>query len=122
MSWPVVAVLLAGCAGLGALVGRTLTRVGTDVLLCSLAVACALLFVPGDCTRVLTAPSGYPALVQDGSTCDTLYGIRLPELPGTGEDATGGVLALTGSTLAGAALVHVRRTQRSAHRRTSPRP
>jgi hypothetical protein len=115
------AVLLAGCAGLGALVGRTVTRIGTDVVLCTLALACALLFVPGSCASAMAAPSGYPALLKAGSTCDTLYGVQLPELPGTSEDATGGVLALTGATLAGAALLYVRRTQRSPHRRPPPR-
>jgi hypothetical protein len=112
VSWPTAGLLLLGIAALGVLAGHAPTRWGTGLLAGVLAVPVALVFLPWACVSpVGSTPISEPAKPHSATSCDTVYGIGLPELGGLGEDGTGRLLALGGGGIAVAAVVLTRRRQ-----------
>ena len=119
MSWTTAALLLLGCVALGALLGAAPDRVRTGWLAAAAVLAAVLVFSPGMCvTAVASMPYGDPELLDGITSCETLYGVQLPELGRLDEDGTGHLLQLTAATGAVLALLLVRR--RRSTRRDDP--
>jgi hypothetical protein len=115
VSWATAGLLLLGIAALGVLADRAPTRWGTGLLAASLAVPAALVFLPWVCVSLVgSTPISEPAKPHSATSCDTVYGVGLPEMAGLGENGTGRLLALTGGAIAVAAVVFTRRRRDSA--------
>jgi hypothetical protein len=113
VSWTTAGLLL-GIAALGVLAGRAPTRWGTGLLAGALAVPAALVFLPWVCVSLVgSAPISEPAEPHSATSCDTVYGVGLPELGRLGEDGTGNLLALTGGIIAVDAVVLTRRRRKT---------
>jgi hypothetical protein len=114
VSWTTAGLLLLGIAALGVLAGRAPTRWGTGLLAGALAVPAALVFLPWVCVSLVgSAPISEPAEPHSATSCDTVYGVGLPELGRLGEDGTGNLLALTGGIIAVDAVVLTRRRRKT---------
>lgn len=113
MSWPTVALLLLGCAVLGALLGAAPSRVRTGWLVAAAVLAAFFVFLPGVCASAIAASAD--DLQQGTTSCRFVYGPAVPELGALDGDGTGRVLQLTGALLAVASVLLVRR--RAAGRR-----
>ena len=116
MSWPVAGALLAGCAVVGVLFGLVPVRSLRRVLL-ALGIAGALvLFAP---VRCADAEAGADVGAEPGQfggqrSCETAYGLRLPEVGSLDGDGGGYALSLAGAALVllGSAVVGRRRRAR----------
>jgi hypothetical protein len=120
VSWPVVALLLLGCALFGALLGTAPSRVRTGWLVAGAVVAAFFVFLPGICATAIAAsvPYGDPELLDGITTCRFLYGTPVPELGPLDGDETARLLQLIAAVLSVAALLLVRR--RRSTRRDDP--
>ena len=111
-----MALLLAGCAALGALLGMTPSRVRTGWLGCAAILAAWLVFQPGICATAMAASISYgdPELLDGITTCRFLYGAAVPELTALDDDETAQPLQLVAAVLAVTLLLVVRRSRRRA--------
>jgi hypothetical protein len=110
MSWGAAGLLLAGCVAFGALLGTAPARIRTWLLVVGAVLAAALAFMPGTCvTAMASVPYGDPELLDGITSCDTLYGARLPDLGPLDGAGTGNLLLLVAATGAVLALLLVRR-------------
>ena len=111
MNWPTVALLLVGCAALGALLALAPRRVRTGWLVAAAVVAAYFVFLPGVCGTAMAAsvPYGDSDLLDGITTCRFLYGPAVPELGPLDGEETGRVLQLTAALLAVGAVLLVRR-------------
>ena len=110
MGWPVVALVLVTCAVLGAVAGSLRTRSHTVLVLVLTALVAFAAFLPGICAQgIADTTTGVPL---ETTTCDTLYGARLPEMGPFQEDIAGWLLGWLGAgiAVATAALTRRRRT------------
>jgi hypothetical protein len=115
VSWPTAAVLLLGVAALGVLVGRVRVEVGTGLLAGAMGILAAVVFLPGVCvTAIAASPPGESPEFHGSTSCETLYGVGLPDVGRFGEDETGLLLALTAGTIAVATVVLTRRRRNAA--------
>lgn len=110
MSWPTAAALLLGVAALGVLAGRARLSAGTRLLAGVLGMLAAVVFLPGLCvTAIAASPAGESPEFHGATSCETFYGVGLPEVGHVGGDGTGYLLALTAGAVAASAVVLTRR-------------
>jgi hypothetical protein len=113
VSWPVAGALLLGCAVVGILVGLVPVRGLRRVLLAVCVAGALVLFAP---VRCADAEAGAEVGAEPGQfggqrSCETVYGLRLPEVGSLDGDGGGYALSLAGAALVllGSAVVGRRR-------------
>lgn len=110
MGWPVVALVLVTCAVLGAVAGSLRERRHRVTVLVLTGLVALAAFAPGACVQGTADGAGVPI----GSTsCDTLYGARLPGAGPVPDVLAGWLLACAGTALAVLSAVVTRRSRRS---------
>ncbi len=113
MGWSVVALVLVTCAVLGAVAGSLRTRSHTVLVLVLTALLAFAAFLPGGCGQgIADTTTGVPI---ETTTCDTLYGARLPEMGPFQEDVAGWLLGGLGAGTAVAVALVTRRHRAGAH-------
>jgi LPXTG-motif cell wall-anchored protein len=104
--------LLGALTALSALLAWAFPRVRASVLGLVGVVAALALFLPGGCATAIASPPGVLIDPDGTTTCWTFYGATLSGADASGNESTGGLLALLGSALVLASVLLVRRRQR----------
>lgn len=118
MSWAAAVMLLLGCLFLGATLGAAIGgRVRRGLLVVATTLPGLSIFAPWRCASSISstsvAPLGGPEQLAGRTSCETLYGVRLPEIASISGETAGSLLVLLSASIASTAGILVARYLRS---------